>query len=325
MAAVVAGFFSSAVAGARILEWLVPCLVTFVVVWVNDRLRIWRKPHGVFFTFGVVALIGSSMAGFDWAYDSLKTRMRPGSEGSVQRKEGVAGAEVSGVGGEGVAPVPAVEELVRLNEALNVQAPPASVRRVRVVREGEVLIGNRKFRVAAGDVFALEQVDGERVFFRVDEFVFALARGSVEVLEAEGGAGKQADRQGGPGGQGVQGASNGQGRPVNGIEMVRARAIEEARRRYPKIWVEGSPENRIFVEHARDLQKFSKELMREPDWVLRLADSIAQQEGWNAVPQTGGASLPSPSAQAPMGAPAVEGGSPPGGVPGLEEPVLKVP
>jgi hypothetical protein len=84
-------------------------------------------------------------------------------------------------------------------------------------------------------------------------------------------------------------------------------AIEEARRRFPAIWVLGSPENQAFREAAEQLKRSGPDLLKEPDWVLRLAESLAREEGWGkqaagtappSDPQ-GGAQSPAPAEGAP--------------------------
>jgi hypothetical protein len=95
--------------------------------------------------------------------------------------------------------------------------------------------------------------------------------------------------------------------PVSGQDP-RMAAIEEARRRFPAIWVLGSPENQAFREAAEQLKRSGPDLLKEPDWVLRLAESLAREEGWGkqaagaavlpSEPQ-GGAQSPAPAEGAP--------------------------
>jgi hypothetical protein len=78
----------------------------------------------------------------------------------------------------------------------------------------------------------------------------------------------------------------------------RMASIQEARRRYPDIWVPGSRQNKAFLEATEQLKRSGPELLKEPDWVLRLAESLAREEGWDsdtrpaATPEPSGASVP---------------------------------
>jgi hypothetical protein len=94
----------------------------------------------------------------------------------------------------------------------------------------------------------------------------------------------------------------------------RMAAIEEARRRFPAIWVLGSPENNAFREAAEQLKRSGPDLLKEPDWVLRLAESLAREEGWGTQPagalpgeSKGAATIPSPE---PVPPPAPAEGAP---------------
>ena len=100
-------------------------------------------------------------------------------------------------------------------------------------------------------------------------------------------------------------------------ENPKLAAIQEARRRYPAIWEAGSAQNKAFVEATEQLRRSSPELLKEPDWVLRLAESLAREEGWDASPN-GTAGLvptgqPGGAAASPGSLPAAvpkEGGGP---------------
>jgi hypothetical protein len=89
----------------------------------------------------------------------------------------------------------------------------------------------------------------------------------------------------------------------------RMAAIEEARRRFPAIWVLGSPENQAFREAAEQLKRSGPDLLKEPDWVLRLAESLAREEGWGK--QAAGTAPPSdPQGSVPASSPVPAEGAP---------------
>ena len=58
------------------------------------------------------------------------------------------------------------------------------------------------------------------------------------------------------------------------------RSMIEARRRYPAIGKEGSPENQAYVEYYKDMDRVRPEFFEKPDWPLRLAEAVARREGW---------------------------------------------
>ena len=78
------------------------------------------------------------------------------------------------------------------------------------------------------------------------------------------------------------------------------RAMIEARKRYPAIGIEGSDQNRAYVEVYAELDKLRPDFFSKGDWPIRLVELVAKREGWTrtAEPQspsgTEGAELPLP-------------------------------
>ncbi|NBV87677.1 MAG: hypothetical protein EBS01_15720 [Verrucomicrobia bacterium] len=58
------------------------------------------------------------------------------------------------------------------------------------------------------------------------------------------------------------------------------RAMIEARRRYPEIGIQGSPENQAYLDYYKDMERVRPEFFEKNDWPVRLADAVARREGW---------------------------------------------
>jgi hypothetical protein len=78
------------------------------------------------------------------------------------------------------------------------------------------------------------------------------------------------------------------------------RAMIEARKRYPAIGVEGSDQNRAYVEVYEELDKLRPDFFSKGDWPIRLVELVAKREGWKRAlePKSGagteGGELPLP-------------------------------
>jgi hypothetical protein len=58
------------------------------------------------------------------------------------------------------------------------------------------------------------------------------------------------------------------------------RSMIEARKRYPAIGIEGSEQNRAYVEVYEELDKLRPDFFSKGDWPVRLAELVAKREGW---------------------------------------------
>jgi hypothetical protein len=54
----------------------------------------------------------------------------------------------------------------------------------------------------------------------------------------------------------------------------------EARKRYPAIGIEGSDENRAYVEVYSELDRLRPDFFSKGDWPIRLVELVAKREGW---------------------------------------------
>jgi hypothetical protein len=78
------------------------------------------------------------------------------------------------------------------------------------------------------------------------------------------------------------------------------RAMIEARKRYPAIGIEGSDQNRAYVEVYAELDKLRPDFFSKGDWPIRLVELVAKREGWTRATEpkssagTEGGELPLP-------------------------------
>ncbi len=78
------------------------------------------------------------------------------------------------------------------------------------------------------------------------------------------------------------------------------RAMIEARKRYPGIGVDGSAENRAYLEVYEELDKLRPDFFSKGDWPIRLVELVAKREGWKRAAEakagatTEGTELPLP-------------------------------
>lgn len=68
--------------------------------------------------------------------------------------------------------------------------------------------------------------------------------------------------------------------PADPEEQAVSQSTAEARRRYPAVGVEGSPENRAYLEAYQDLDGRRPDFFETPDWPVRLVELVAKREGW---------------------------------------------
>ncbi len=66
-------------------------------------------------------------------------------------------------------------------------------------------------------------------------------------------------------------------------EQAVNKAMVEARRRYPAVGKEGSPENKAYLEAYQELDRLRPDFFEAADWPLRLVELVAKREGWKRV------------------------------------------
>jgi hypothetical protein len=78
------------------------------------------------------------------------------------------------------------------------------------------------------------------------------------------------------------------------------RSMIEARSRYPGIGIEGSEENKAYLEVYAELDRLRPDFFTKSDWPIRLVELVAKREGWKRAAEakpgaaTGGGELPLP-------------------------------
>ncbi len=77
--------------------------------------------------------------------------------------------------------------------------------------------------------------------------------------------------------------------PADPAEEAVNKAMLEARRRYPAIGREGSPENKAYLEAYQDFDSRKTDFFDRQDWPLRLVELVAKQEGWKRAEGDSGA------------------------------------
>ena len=267
------------IGGGRAMLWPVASLITFTILWVLARLRVFRQRNGIFLGIAFVALIGSMLALCERGFSSL----------AASRAAGRAEVPTVSVGASpSAAQVP---EVPLLTEALNLPPPdPAEGSRVKILKESEVTIGRRNYRVLAGDTFPFEEASGGEVTFAAGEFLAKIPATAVQIL-------------------GPQRVQPGGGRPASGVGTdelapaatadpasieIERRARAEAIRRFPALGIKNSPENREFVRTYNELKRKQSAMLEDPEWPIRLAEILAKDSGWREAEEREPEAAPEP-------------------------------
>lgn len=273
------------IGGGRAMLWPTASLITFTLLWVLVRLRLFRQRNGIFFAVALVALVGSILAlgerGFSllaasrWTRDALPNVLM------------------------GTSSTPAsAPELPLLTDALNLAPPdPAEGSRVKILSDTEVTIGRRNYRVRAGDTFPFEEASGGTVTFAAGEFLAKIPANAVQILGPQrmqpGAPLRTAAR---PARDELAAASTAD--PAS-IEIER-RARAEAIRRFPALGVKNSPENREFLRTYNELKQKQSAMLEDPEWPIRLAEILAKDSGWREANDAETDPAPDAPPQAPQ-------------------------
>ena len=244
------------VSGARALIPLFASLVTFTLLWIAARLRLFHQRHGVFFALGMVCLAASFVPLLERAWTSAANAA--GGTGTTVIPTQVP---TSGSAGDDEAPL--------LTKELSVApADPGAGPYVRVLKDSRVLVGRKPYLIKTGDTFPLDELkDGDAIFF-ANELRLSLPEDAVDIVTPERPQRPTASAAPPPGS--VSGAN----------DRDTARSQQDAVRRYPALGVKDSPENRIFLETVRELREAKSELLDDPEWPLLIANLLAKREGW---------------------------------------------
>ncbi len=259
--------------------------MAFTVLWVLARMKVFGQRNGVFFALSIVVMLGAAVGLVQQAWRSLGPQ---GGDGS--RMPGVALHDAD----SDLPPVTSPPEPPLLVEAFKLDAPEATLPRVRAVRDLVTTIGGKSYRIRKGDTFLMADEKPGKFLIAANELIAPVPIEAMEQLSP------QAVRSMAGSGSGPEG----RGLDKTMAQQVEQRSRTEAIRRYPALARAGSDENRIFVETYNDLKQRKSELLDDPEWPLHLAEMLAQRLGWEeaATGEDPAADLP-PSVVEPSIAP----------------------
>jgi len=227
---------------------------TFGIVWLLVRLRVFHRPHGGLIAVGVVALFAASVPFIERAFQQLDkvAKVRLAGEPSDAGKE----ASVPQVPPPPVSPAetkteaPPVEDIVR--EFIAPAPDPSMGKLIRLVQDAQVTIGGRKFLIRSGSQFPFKRFADGNVTFAAGDQELTI---SSELVAFTG---------------------QSQETPAEITKM----AMEELKKRYPKVFEKGTEENNIFVDRTRELKVELPEFFANARWPLEMGAQLAAQHSW---------------------------------------------
>ncbi len=238
--------------GSRALLPLAACLLAFTLLWVLARLHVFHQRNGVFLAVGMTCLLGAVLAFFERGYVAAERFARVTAASSETPATVVP-----------VPPAPEPELPLLTRELGGKTAESPTGRRVRMLKDARVVVDGKPYLLKAGEVLPLDEVKGGETIVLVNDLRISLASDGVQIL-GEAPAEKVAA-------------------PPALLEtpaQITKRAQEEAVRRYPALGDKDSQENAIYVETYRELKNSGSDFLKDPEWPLHLADSIAKKEHW---------------------------------------------
>jgi hypothetical protein len=279
--------------GSRALIPLALCLITFTLLWVLARVRLFHQRNGVFFAAALVCLLGSSVPLVELGYVELNHLAHNRPAGDLPAVAGPTNApagepepvlEKLPEAPSSPAPAPAAEpEPPSLVDSLNIKLPEdSSATLVRVIEDTRITVGGKRYLLHAGDIFVLDHRGGGQVSFQANDLRLRLPESAVEIMAAQpqsevgNSATASASAEGPPAAQSPAATSDNEG-------SVTSRAQAEAVRRYPAIGVKGSPENQTFLAKFNQLKVERPEFFEDEEWPIYLAEAVAKEEGWQRV------------------------------------------
>lgn len=230
---------------------------TFGLAWLLVRLRVFHRPHGVLIAVGAVALFAAVVPFVERGFQKL----------DQAAKAGLGGIPADGSKDTAVQPVPQAppvpvqppeskpaappeDEVVR--EFIAPAPDPSMGKVIRITQDANVTIAGRKFVLRAGSMFPFKRFsDGSVTFTAGDQEVTI----SSELVAFTG---------------------QSQETPAEITKL----AMEELKKRYPKVFEKGTRENNLFVDRTKELKVELPDLFTNPRWPLEIGEQLATQEGW---------------------------------------------
>jgi hypothetical protein len=270
-------------AGPKVMLSLATALLTFTALFVLARLHVFRQRNGGFFALAIVCLLGAAVPLLESGFFALKNTA--GSRAAAKT--------------EAASSAPEGQPLL-LTQAFALTKPEGDGKQVRVLKDSNVVIGERPFLIKTGDVFSWIETKGDEATFAVRDLRLSLPLSAVEVTDpnavAKGVAGGRAE---------PEIATKAPAAPpqpeltAEDLAAITASAQNEAIRRYPALGIRDSFENAAFISTYQQLkQGGSPDFFANPEWPIELAELLAKREGWNrgGPPMTTG---PAPVLDAP--------------------------
>ena len=240
------------------------CLATAIALSVMARTKLLREQNGELFALSLVFLLGviislSQEGWLAWASAPANTLASTAPATTVA-----------------ASPAPAASAPA-LVDALSLPPPdPSRGRRVRIVHGAIVKLDGKPYAVREGDLFPLASVNDTEVHFLAGKADVAAPKEIAEILYPQRSLDEEDD-------QPPQKPAEPAERKANtaAAAALSMQTRSQLLRRYPAIFVQGSPENQLFVAAYKDLQRTgSTEYLQNPDWALDLAETLAKREGW---------------------------------------------
>lgn|GEM_PF-2542215 len=276
------------VVGAIIIFWLgtynftdgeaarsfLTAIGTFFLLWLLYSLRLLRQRHGVFIAFSLVALLGAVVPFIGMGYNKLDALAR--QRFAANPPESIAPAATT-------TPAPAPQAIT----IAPVPAGKKSTSIIRISKDTTLSIDGTQWLLKEGETYPLVSLEDGRATFKKDGKTGTIDAGSV-TFTTEKPPAKQS--------------------PASDITK---QAKLEAAKRYPELSKFGSEANDVYISTYRELQSAAPDYFKDPEWPLKLAELIAEREGWKRADLAVGAlDAPIPMETSGETVPATEGNPP---------------
>jgi hypothetical protein len=281
-------------AGSKAVFALGISLLTFCALFVMQRLHLFRQKNGGFLAFSLVCLLGAIIA--------LGERAFVAADALIKNQNTLALAPALAHSSDSDAPL--------LTQSFALPSPDSTKRQVRILKDSKIVIGEKPFAIKTGDLFPYVDSKGSDTTFAVRDLRVALPSTVVEIVEPGAEVKKVVTatdpapvetKAKAPSSKSVAPAQTAK----DELKKVTESAQLEAARRYPALGIQGSRENRRFLDAYHEMKNTGQDdFFANPEWPIILADDLAKSEGWSREGQVVAGS-PTASSGAPATRPAV--------------------